>query len=210
MNDLASFTLAVLAILLTPGPTNSLLATAGATDGWRRSLVLVPAEISGYLISITTLMLLAAPLVAASTFVAAILKVACGLYLGYAAWRLWSSKLSQVDGQQIRFRYVFITTLLNPKGLLFAFGVFPVSGPHEGGVIFRLTIFAGVCVIVANVWIACGAFLRSRTAAHLTSGAFLKVAAAVLAFFAVLLLGSAIEAAVSEYRPNTSIHKADL
>jgi threonine/homoserine/homoserine lactone efflux protein len=204
VNDLASFTLAVLAILLTPGPTNSLLATAGATNGWRRSLVLVPAEISGYVVSITTLTLLAAPLVAASSFVTTVLKLACGSYLGYAAWRLWSSKLSPVDSRQIRFRDVFITTVLNPKGLLFAFGIFPVSGPDNSSLIAsRLAIFAVICVFVANVWIVAGALLRSRGTPHVAPVAYLKVAAAVLAFFAVLLLGSAIEAAVSQYRPNT-------
>jgi threonine/homoserine/homoserine lactone efflux protein len=205
VNDLAGFTVAVLAILLTPGPTNSLLAAAGATNGWRRSLVLVPAEISGYVISITTLTLLAAPLVAASSLVATALKLACGSYLGYAAWRLWSSKLSPVDNRHIRFRDVFITTLLNPKGLLFAFGIFPAFGPDNSGLIAsRLSIFAAICVFVANVWIVFGALLRSRGISHVTPVVYLKVAAAVLAFFAVLLLGAAIEGAVSQYAPGTA------
>jgi len=44
MDDPLLFALAVLTILGTPGPTNTLLATAGATGGLRRSLPLVPAE----------------------------------------------------------------------------------------------------------------------------------------------------------------------
>ena len=46
------FVLTVVTILGTPGPTNTLLATAGAAAGVRRSLLLVPAELGGYLTSI--------------------------------------------------------------------------------------------------------------------------------------------------------------
>jgi len=52
MTDPILFAFAVIAILATPGPTNALLATAGAANGLRRSLPLVPAELAGYVIAI--------------------------------------------------------------------------------------------------------------------------------------------------------------
>ncbi|HZF76664.1 MAG TPA: lysine transporter LysE, partial [Acetobacteraceae bacterium] len=63
MQDPVLFALAVLFILGTPGPTNTLLATSGATAGFRRSLILLPAEAAGYGISILTLGLVLGPVV---------------------------------------------------------------------------------------------------------------------------------------------------
>lgn len=38
----------VITILLTPGPTNTLLASSGIETGVKKSLKLIPAEVIGY------------------------------------------------------------------------------------------------------------------------------------------------------------------
>ena len=61
MTEPLAFILAVLGLLATPGPTNTLLAASGAAVGLRRSLHLIPAEVSGYLCSILALALVLGP-----------------------------------------------------------------------------------------------------------------------------------------------------
>ena len=43
----------VITILLTPGPTNTLLASSGIETGVKKSLKLIPAEVVGYFIAIS-------------------------------------------------------------------------------------------------------------------------------------------------------------
>ena len=89
MEDPVLFALAVLAVLGTPGPTNTLLATAGATAGLRRSLPLIPAEAAGYTIAVLTLGLALGPVVAGAPLLAGALRAAVGVYLLFLALRLW-------------------------------------------------------------------------------------------------------------------------
>jgi threonine/homoserine/homoserine lactone efflux protein len=46
MTETAGFLLAVLIVLFTPGPTNSLLVIAAATLGWRKALFLIPPKLA--------------------------------------------------------------------------------------------------------------------------------------------------------------------
>ncbi len=64
MHDPVLFSLTVLAILATPGPTNTLLATSAALAGIRRSLPLIAAELAGYLTAISILHFLLAEMLA--------------------------------------------------------------------------------------------------------------------------------------------------
>lgn len=89
MEDPLLFALAVLVVLGTPGPTNSLLATAGATAGLRRSLPLIAAEAAGYTLAILTIGLLLGPVLAGAPLLAATLRLAVGAYLLLLAIRLW-------------------------------------------------------------------------------------------------------------------------
>ena len=126
MEDPVLFTLAVLAVLGTPGPTNTLLATAGATAGLRRSLPLIAAESVGYSVSILTLGLVLGPVVAGAPVLAGALRMAVGTYLLALALRLWRHGAADLaTGAVMTPRQGFVTTVLNPKAIVFALGVVP-------------------------------------------------------------------------------------
>src|SRR3954454_17442826 len=125
MTEPFAFFLAVLGLLATPGPTNTLLAASGAVVGVRRSLGLIPAEVSGYLCSILTLALVLGPVAQSWPLFGSALRVCCGLWLAFLAWRHWSAAMHAVEARSVSSAKVFVTTLLNPKGLIFAFAIIP-------------------------------------------------------------------------------------
>ncbi len=59
---LLQFILAILLLLCTPGPTNTLMALGGYSRGWARALPLIGGELGGYLTVIVPVATLRRPL----------------------------------------------------------------------------------------------------------------------------------------------------
>ncbi len=190
MEDPVLFALAVLAVLGTPGPTNTLLATAGATAGLRRSLTLIAAEAAGYTIAILTLGLILGPVVAGAPLLAGALRAAVGVYLLLLALRLWRrGGAALATGAVVTPRQVFVTTLLNPKAIVFALGIVPF-GASAGVWPAYFLGFLLLLVTVATAWIAAGAILGGAAGRRGWGGAVPRVGAAAVGSFALLLLAS--------------------
>ncbi len=186
VQDPLLFALAVLTILGTPGPTNSLLATSGATLGIRRSLVLIPAEAAGYSVAILTLGLVLGPVVAASPVLATTLRVVVGLYLLLLAVRLWRhGGLIQPGQALVTPRQVFVTTLLNPKAIVFALGVVPFGAPAVWPYLLGFLLMLGA---VAFCWIALGAALGGVAGRRGWAGVVPRLGAAAVGSFAVMIV----------------------
>jgi threonine/homoserine/homoserine lactone efflux protein len=186
MEDPLLFTLAVLAVLATPGPTNTLLATSGAMVGVRRSLALVPAETAGYCTAILTLGLVLGPVMAGQPMLAAALRAAVGAYLLLLAWRLWRRGAREVVGAGlVRPGQLFVTTLLNPKAIVFALGIVPFG---KAPVLPYMLGFVALLVTVAVCWIGLGAVLGQAAARRGIAGVVPRVGATAVAGFGVLLL----------------------
>ena len=184
-----SFAGAVAAILLSPGPTNTLLATSGATVGVRRSLRLIPAEASGYLISIGLLIFAIGPQISLHPALGRGLRLLCAAWLVLMSWRLLRSTSSPQATPVISFRRVFATTLVNPKALVFALAIFPPldAMPLERAALW-VSGFLGLVVSIALAWIVLGAALGASAPRWVEAGLAKKLAGAVLALFAAMLL----------------------
>lgn len=187
MSDWTAFILAVLGLLATPGPTNTLMAASGAQRGLVRSLPLLAGELGGYAIAITVWIEVVGAVAAAQPWVPTLAKLVAVAFLAWSAAKLWRTAGRADLGQRgITLGRVFVTTLLNPKALVFAFAVFPPLGfwerlPHAG-------MFALLVMATATGWMMLGALAAQRSGGLLTSSRVDRITAAALAAFAVLLL----------------------
>jgi threonine/homoserine/homoserine lactone efflux protein len=186
MNEVLPFILAVLGLLATPGPTNTLMAASGAQQGFRRSLPLLFGELCGYFIAITVWIEVVGAIAIQQPWVAVLAKLVAVAFLLWSAWKLWKGAgRPQMDTAGITLNRVFLTTLLNPKGLIFAFAVFPPTS--FAGRLPYLGVFAALVVATAIGWIALGAMAARGSAGLLTGPRVERATALALLLFAVAL-----------------------
>ncbi len=185
---LTELTLAILALLLTPGPTNTLLFLAGAGGGLGRAMRLIPAELAGYLAAVVPLALAGAPLLAALPGARDAVAVAAGLWVAWLAFRLWSPPRDAAPAG-VSARAVLVTTLLNPKGLIFGLVLVPAAPDTATG----LGLFAVLVAGVAALWGAAGGILRAQTRGG--SGGLALVRRAAALWLGVLSLGLVLRGA---------------
>ena len=154
---MSELTFAILALLLTPGPTNTLVALAASATGWGRALRLLPYEIAAYLLVTLPLALLGALALEAVPMLRPIITLASGLWVMGLAIRMWRPNLAS-GAAEITPRRLFITTLLNPKALIFGLVLLP--GP-------QLALHTALCVclsaLVAAIWAGIGACMAGRS-----------------------------------------------
>jgi len=126
-STLGLFLAGVAVILAMPGPTNTLLAAAGLRQGFLRSARLTGAELAGYLISITVWGRFLEQAAQAFPWLPAVVRVAASVYIAYLSIRMWraAQTVPSAAQQVIGMRTLFVATLLNPKGILFASAIFP-------------------------------------------------------------------------------------
>ena len=122
------FVFAVLALLLTPGPTNTLLTVGAASRGLRASLPLLFGELAGYLVVVVPLATIAASLLDGRPALAIALRIAAAcwvLFLAIRLWRLASTQQSHNGSSPVSVGQVFLTTVLNPKAPIIGLVIMP-------------------------------------------------------------------------------------
>lgn len=154
--SLVELSVAVLALLLTPGPTNSLVLVAGAERGWRRAMRLIPAELAGYFLTVVPLTLVGTAYLAGHTGLRSAVTLAAGAWVAVLAVKLWRKPHRAAGAQSVGARDLFLTTALNPKALIFGLVLLPAPERLAA----NLALFAGWVVVVAALWAGIGAALR--------------------------------------------------
>jgi threonine/homoserine/homoserine lactone efflux protein len=153
---LVEIALASFALLITPGPTNTLVFLAGAERGLPRALRLIPAELAGYLLTVVPLALFGAAVLETQPVLKAAVAIAAGVWVAVLAVRLWPPPGRVAVGAGAVPRTLFVTTALNPKALIFGLVLLP--SPDQ--LALNLVTFAALVVAVAVLWASAGALMR--------------------------------------------------
>jgi threonine/homoserine/homoserine lactone efflux protein len=190
----ALLALGIAIVLIMPGPTNTLLAAAGLRQGLPRSARLTGAELAGYLISISVWGLFLARAAHALPWLPVVLRIASGLYIAYLAVRMWQAAVALPSSAQgaIGLRTLFVATLLNPKGILFAGTIFPAQAfASVPGYLEAMAIFVVLLLPIGLAWIAFGAGLGSGRLKWVNPVQAQRCASVVLGAFSLTLAWSA-------------------
>jgi threonine/homoserine/homoserine lactone efflux protein len=180
---LVEMTLAALVLLATPGPTNTLMALAGADRGLRGALRLIPAELAAYLAVTVPLALAGSTVMAELPGLRSGLTLAAGAWVAWLAVAMWRLPAPGPAQAGVTARRVFVTTLLNPKALVVGLVLLP--GDDLG---LRVTVLACAVAGVAAAWGALGARLPGQP------GVLRRVAASWLGLLALGLVSGGLSA----------------
>ena len=183
--------LTLLAVLIVPGPTNSLLFQTGINRGLNlRALQWVVAEWAAYLVQITAWGLTLDWIAHDHPWVATVSKVFATGFLFYIAIKLWGMARQGAGGTPgLSPAGLFGATLTNPKGLFFASFVAPAGTfLHSASYVGFMGMFTLVVLPVGTAWIAFGAVFGGRLTSDHTSLWLNRGVSMVIALFASGLL----------------------
>lgn len=191
--DLVSALAGAALVLFVPGPTNALLATAGAAARGAPPLRLAVAELAGYLVSTNLLWLVGGLLVEAVPLVAPVIRLGLAAYLVLLGCCLWRSEEAEATSRVITPGRIFLTTLFNPKAAIFAFFLMP----HDGLAALALWTagFSAVVLAAGFTWLHLGHRIR-RHGGSAAAAWVPRIASIALVGFAVVIAGRTVSAYV--------------
>lgn len=190
MSNAVAFISAIIILLAVPGPTNTLLFLSGAERGFRKSLRLMIGESVGYLCTVVPLAVFAAPFFSSHPMAGSALKLVAATWVFFLAVKLWRRPKASAGAPSVTLGGIFVTTLLNPKGLVIGLTIMP------GGSVYMIgpwiALFLCLLGSIACCWIGAGA-LASRAAAGRFDPvrALSKVGSVLLAGFSIFMASSA-------------------
>lgn len=154
MTDPIQFALAVILLLAAPGPTNTVMALAGAINRNERPWLFLLAALAGYLGIVLLARAVLLPLIDAVPWTGIALRGLVVFYLVYAAIRLWRTPIAgSVGGGRVTPQLVALTTCLNPKGLIFAIAIIPREHPL---LLAFFATFGALVLIISGGWFVAG------------------------------------------------------
>ncbi len=183
---LAVFISAALALLVAPGPTNTLMGIAGAQHGLFRVLRLLPAELAGYLTTVLPLTYLGAQTLGKLPTVAVAMKLIAAVWVLYLALKLWRFHDPEGATTPVTARKIYVTTLLNPKAFIFGLALLPAPASPDFPV--RIGAFCLMVTGAALLWGSLGMLTQAGGAGAQRLLAVQRIAALWLGVVSISLI----------------------
>ena len=193
---------------ISPGPSNFLLLSSGATFGFRGSLPLVFGISCGFLAMVAGVGLGLGTLLEAYPVLVTALEIVCGLYVLWLAWKIARSRVVPTGGgpdvgSPIGFVQAATLQLVNPKAWAVALIVtvtYTVPDVYARSLVVLIGVFFVVNVPAISVWALAGASLaRALSVGNRIAWFNGAMAALLVASMAWMLFGS-VESGASDLR----------
>ncbi|NLS16087.1 LysE family translocator [Rhizobium sp. P40RR-XXII] len=156
--NLLLFAATVLPLICTPGPDILFVASQTISGGAIAGLRSTAGICIGYIVHSTLAALGVAAIIAAFPLLFMLLRWIGIAYLAYLAARLISSSLKAGEVTAVSgiatggFRRGFLTSVLNPKGMMIYFAILPQFINHDGNIALQASllssVFIGLCAAV--------------------------------------------------------------
>ncbi|WP_180830696.1 LysE family translocator [Vibrio parahaemolyticus] len=166
------YTLAILVLTASPGPSSLLCLSKGVSSGFRLALTTALGSLSASTIILTLSFTGLGVVIASSEFVFNIIKW-CGaaylIWLGIQAFRSKQNDFSKSDSALVSTSHVsaytsgFIVGSSNPKAIIFFTALFPQFIDPTDSLLAQYAIFAGTFVVFELSWLTFYALLGVKT-----------------------------------------------
>ncbi|EIO2936983.1 LysE family translocator [Vibrio parahaemolyticus] len=166
------YTLAILVLTASPGPSSLLCLSKGVSSGFRLALTTALGSLSAITIILTLSFTGLGVVIASSEFVFNIIKW-CGaaylIWLGIQAFRSKQNDFAKSDSAQVSTSHVsaytsgFIVGSSNPKAIIFFTALFPQFIDPTALLLTQYAIFAGTFVVFELSWLTFYALLGVKT-----------------------------------------------
>ncbi|EHR6923833.1 LysE family translocator [Vibrio parahaemolyticus] len=166
------YTLAILVLTASPGPSSLLCLSKGVSSGFRLALTTALGSLSAITIILTLSFTGLGVVIASSEFVFNIIKW-CGaaylIWLGIQAFRSKQNDFSKSDSALVSTSHVsaytsgFIVGSSNPKAIIFFTALFPQFIDSTDSLLAQYAIFAGTFVVFELSWLTFYALLGVKT-----------------------------------------------
>ncbi|EJM7848613.1 LysE family translocator [Vibrio parahaemolyticus] len=166
------YTLAILVLTASPGPSSLLCLSKGVSSGFRLALTTALGSLSAITIILTLSFTGLGVVIASSEFAFNIIKW-CGaaylIWLGIQAFRSKQNDFAKSDSALVSTSHVsaytsgFIVGSSNPKAIIFFTALFPQFIDPTDSLLVQYAIFAGTFVVFELSWLTFYALLGVKT-----------------------------------------------